>query len=626
MTGSGGPWSAEHPGSHSPKSSNDEILFHNNNTAQKDGISKPVPTPQLPHPVILPQASSGCLPDSVPRLNSSMSCDELLSMLNSVTNPGVVSCGHCGGGGRSAQNNTSKDANKDNATDGSPVSRPSKRSIKDISSDGTDGAPMPSVPPSLRRNHSNNAIAALEPIPKQHQQQQQQQAFKCATPTPPVPMPQAPTSIGGQIEPLSTGPPSAPGPVDLVSLGPEDRDSIPHLVAPQQTEKLAASPFSTAALLQSSEKRASASLPSQQMAPQVYHTHHHHHPAPAPVVQHHQQQQQQHHYGGVSPPMMTAPIPHAHHHQLQQQQQQQQYPSAILPRQQRLGLTSSYPPPRQLTNGMPPLQMRHNSSPPYGNMMGMSPPPPPPGWQNGATMHMPAPLPTHHRMNMAPPVLAQPHHMPTKASKQMAMMGPPPRRGALSLNGVGSGMLPMHPHPPQYMSRAISAPTQRLPSMQMSMQPGAAPAAANAPSSQKMLSTTNAAIPVPSSLPPVMVKTPPAAAAAEGPTAGVGEAAKNIEDDKRDTSLKHDKVSLPPMPSAQLLADLPSLSPRALLSPAGGLSDSSTLSCLAATVPHRDMNTGNDPFHDINHIHLSPEEFDAVLAAFDTPGLEDAQT
>jgi hypothetical protein len=80
------------------------------------------------------------------------------------------------------------------------------------------------------------------------------------------------------------------------------------------------------------------------------------------------------------------------------------------------------------------------------------------------------------------------------------------------------------------------------------------------------------------------------------------------------------------MPPAQLLADLPSLSPHALLSPAGGLGDPSALSSLPLTMPHRDMVNVNDPFQDINHIHLSPEEFDAVLAAFDTPGLEDAQT
>jgi hypothetical protein len=145
---------------------------------------------------------------------------------------------------------------------------------------------------------------------------------------------------------------------------------------------------------------------------------------------------------------------------------------------------------------------------------------------------------------------------------------------------------------------------------------GAAPVAVNAIPFQKM-PLTDATIPVPSSLPPVRVTPAPAAAGGE----------KNTNDTTRDnTTLKLDQASLPPMPSAQLLADLPSLSPHALLSPAGGLGDPSTLSSLAVTMPHRDMNTGNDPFHDINHIHLSPEEFDAVLAAFDTPGLEDAQT
>ncbi|KAL4516340.1 hypothetical protein Ndes2526A_g03772 [Nannochloris sp. 'desiccata'] len=610
VTGSGGPWSAEHPSSHSPRSSNDEILFHNINTAKKDGTRKPVPTLQLHHKMMPPQASSGCLPEPVPPLNSSMSCDELLSMLDSVTNPGVVSCGHANCGGQNNNISSSKDANKDNTTGGSPVSRPRKRAIKDASSDGTDGAPMPSLlPPALRRKCSNNVVAVKEPTP---QQQQQQQAYRSATstPTPTPPVRQAPPTTGGQLQHLSTAPHSAPVPRYPAALLPQGHGSMPHLIAPQQTEMLAPSPFSATALTKSSQGVANATPPSQKMAPQVYHTQHH--PPPAPVVQQ-QQQQQQHHYGGVNPPMLNAPLLHPHAHN------QHHYPSATLPRQQPIGLT--YPPPRQMgmNNGMPPPPMRHMSPTPYGNMMGM-PTQPPPGWHNGAHI-MPPPLPPHHRLNMAPQLLPQPHYMPTMATKGMAMMGQPHRRGPLSLTGVAPGMLPMHPYPSQYMTRAVAAPSPPPPSMQMSMHAAAAalaaaPVAVDALTSQKMPSSTNATIPVPSSLPPVRVA--PSAAA------GGGKAAENTKDKKRDTSLKLDELSLPPMPSAQLLADLPSLSPCTLLSP-GGVGDPSTLSSLPLTVPHRDMNTGNDPFQDINHIHLSPEEFDAVLAAFDTPGLEDAQ-
>ena len=141
-------------------------------------------------------------------------------------------------------------------------------------------------------------------------------------------------------------------------------------------------------------------------------------------------------------------------------------------------------------------------------------------------------------------------------------------------------------------------------------------AASNAAASQKMYPMT---IPVPSGLPPVKV-TPPAPQAQAAAT-GAAKVGANKEG-----SINLDELSLPPMPSAQLLADLPSLSPHALLSPAGGLGDPSlALSSLPLTMPHKDMVNANDPFQDINHIHLSPEEFDAVLAAFDTPGLEDAQ-
>ena len=69
--------------------------------------------------------------------------------------------------------------------------------------------------------------------------------------------------------------------------------------------------------------------------------------------------------------------------------------------------------------------------------------------------------------------------------------------------------------------------------------------------------------------------------------------------------------------SSHFLADLNLPSPRPLTLMDGD-------SVFAALPTPRDIHSNNNNNNnEINHIHLSPEEFDAVLAAFDTPGLDD---
>lgn len=203
---SGAPSSAWDPqGSRSPHSSNEDQLCHHIQRNGSNDLAKPQPTPTGPTRVMPRSGSYAHLHDHSTQLNSSMSCDELLSMLDSVTNPGAV-------------------FSTEPARTGSPSSHPrKKRSAGEL-----DTVPEPPLPPPALRSLYDHSVQLQQLQQQQTQLQQQQQQLQQQQQ-----MQQQQVTQGPQVQLLTTGGAIATG------------QPMPKLLAPQ-SQHVAPSPFSTA--------------------------------------------------------------------------------------------------------------------------------------------------------------------------------------------------------------------------------------------------------------------------------------------------------------------------------------------------------------------------------------------
>ena len=164
---SGGRSSAWDPqGSRSPHSSNaDQLCHHPQGNVSGELPARPQRTPQGPSRLMPRSGSAVHLHDLSTQLNSSMSCDELMTMLDSVTNPGRV---YSSGAART----------------GSPSSRPRKRSASDL-----DTVPEPPLPPPALRNTVYDHTVQLQQLQQEQQQLAQQQQQMQQQLSQPAPMP-----------------------------------------------------------------------------------------------------------------------------------------------------------------------------------------------------------------------------------------------------------------------------------------------------------------------------------------------------------------------------------------------------------------------------------------------------
>lgn len=259
-------------------------------------------------------------------------------------------------------------------------------------------------------------------------------------------------------------------------------------------------------------------------------------------------------------------------------QQAQQAPSSI-----GLGQSTGYAqyPPQ---NGMQFSGPLPSYPPSMGQMAPQGPPPPRP-------------------QNLGQPMPQNLAHQPNPAFMPAPMPWGPPRMmslGMLQTQRQYPGVVPPMMAPQRNLMPYGGPNPYARPA-------GVVPPLAQAPAPAPQGAPSKLPFPVPAGLPQVRVSAKPDMQQQQNKP-GNGSVAKTVTGSNK-------TAPAPPAP-AQILADL--TSPYGLLSPAG-FGDASAISSLPLC---RDDDNGPT---DINHIHLSPEEFDAVLAAFDTPGLEDAQ-